>query len=118
MGTGFSGTWIATITVGIVTAALIGCSGSNGTRPAAPETSHPAALATTAGITCDDISDGMGQQWPGRCEHLPQRRQSLLAPGWEQEHSNATNDINAMALDYGQPTAPVNLPSSGTAPTG
>ena len=36
----------------------------------------------------------------------------VLAPGWETGFDQVTNDINALAKDCGQPTAPPNSPSS------
>lgn len=36
----------------------------------------------------------------------------FLAPGWETGFDQVTNDINALAKDCGQPTAPPNSPSS------
>jgi hypothetical protein len=38
-----------------------------------------------------------------------------LAPGWEADYAQVTTDINALARDCGQPTAPQNLPQGGTA---
>lgn len=35
-----------------------------------------------------------------------------LAPGWETGFDQVTDDINALARDCGQPTAPPNTPSS------
>jgi len=35
-----------------------------------------------------------------------------LAPGWQTGNDQVTDDINALARDCGQPTAPPNIPSS------
>jgi hypothetical protein len=35
-----------------------------------------------------------------------------LPPGWQSGYSTVTNDINAMATDCGQPTAPANTPQN------
>ncbi len=36
----------------------------------------------------------------------------MLAPGWQAGYSTVTDDINAMATDCGQGTAPANTPAN------
>jgi ABC-type glycerol-3-phosphate transport system substrate-binding protein len=71
-----------------------------------------ALINDTNGASGSDVLDTDAATFNSDASAYLSDNSPFLAPGWETGFDQVTNDINALAKDCGQPTAPPNSPSS------
>lgn len=69
-------------------------------------------ISDTTGASGSDELDSDAATFNSDASTYLSDNSPFLAPGWETGNDQVTNDINALAKDCGQPTAPPNSPSS------
>jgi hypothetical protein len=71
-----------------------------------------ALISDTNGASGSDTLDTDAATFNGDASAYLSDNSPFLAPGWQTGFDQVTSDINALAQDCGQPTAPPNTPSS------